>query len=90
MKPERIFFVADDPGPAVNMELYRRPGGIDGGEHGTFCGAPHPDNPDPELEPDNFDFHFCRRLKGHDPAVGHAAFIRSISELETWPNAQTV
>lgn len=70
----------------LNMDMYRRPGGFDGGRNGTFCGSPHPDNPDPEVEPDNFDFHFCRRLKGH-PEDNHAAFTHSISVPETWPCA---
>ena len=53
------------------------------GKNGTFCGAPHPDNPDPETDPDNFDYHFCRRIKGH-PGDGHRAFTHSISTPETW------
>lgn len=68
----------------LNMDVYRRPGGFDGGAKGTFCGAPHPDNPDPELEPNNFDFHFCRLLKGHG-GDEHAAFTGSISIPERWP-----
>lgn len=68
----------------ANMDMYRRPGGADGGPKGTFCGAPHPDNPDPETAPDDFDFHFCRRLKGHPKKGGHKAFTFSISRLETW------
>lgn len=72
-----------DHAPDINPELYRRPGGIDGGPNGTFCGSPHPDNPAPEIEPDNFDYHFCRRLKDH-PDDGHKAFIHSISIPETW------
>lgn len=70
-------------GPAFNMEVYRRPGGFGGAS--VFCSAPHPDNPDPEVEPDNFDFHFCRRMPHHDGS-DHAAFTYSISKLEEWPD----
>lgn len=66
-------------GPAINMEMYRRAGGVDGR---TFCGAPHPDNPDPEAEPDNFDYHWCRRLPHTDG--DHAAFVHSIKTPERW------
>lgn len=76
-------------GSNFNMDMYRRPGGVDGGKPGTtFCGAAHPDNPDPELEPDNFDFHWCRRLPHTDG--DHAAFTHSISVPETWPNVPHV
>ena len=68
----------------INMDHYRRPGGFGGGDRSPFCGAPHPDNPDPEQEPDNFNFHFCRRLKRHDG--DHAAFTHSISVPEEWPD----
>lgn len=66
----------------MNMDVYRRPGGFGGT---VFCGVQHPDNPDPELEPDNFDFHFCRRLPHHDGS-DHAAFTHLISTPETWPD----
>lgn len=68
----------------INLDVYRAPGGF-GGK--AFCGAPHPDNPDPEREPDNFDYHFCRRLPHHD-GTDHAAFTHSISVPETWPDAR--
>lgn len=66
----------------LNLDVYRRPGGFLGDK---FCGAPHPDNPDPETEPENFDFYFCRRLPHHDGS-DHAAFVRSISTPDTWPD----
>lgn len=68
-------------GTRFNMDVYRRPGGFDGR---VFCSAPHPDNPDPQLEPENFNFHFCRRLPHHDGS-DHAAYTYSISVPERWP-----
>lgn len=73
----------DSDATGVNLDVYRQPGGFAGK---TFCGAPHPDNPDPELEPDNYDFHFCRRLPHTEG--DHAAFTGSISVPESWPDVR--
>lgn len=78
------FNVASRPkGVAFDMDRYRRPGGVFPQD---FCAAPHPDNPDRELEPDNFNFHFCRRQKGHEDRddLGHSAFTFSIAVPEYW------
>lgn len=74
---------------SVNMDAYRRPGGLDGGPNGVFCGAPHPDNPDPEEAADSENFAFCRLLKGHqdredNPVLHHSAFVHSIETPEEW------
>lgn len=66
----------------VNPEVYRAPGGFQGR---GMCGVAYPGNPDPELEPDNYDFHFCRRLPHHDGS-DHSAFTFSIKTPETWPD----
>lgn len=68
----------------LNMDMYRRAGGFLGDK---FCGAPYPGNPDHDLEPNNFDFHFCRRFPHHDGS-DHAAFTFSISVPETWPDVR--
>lgn len=70
---------------ALNMEVYRKGKGFLGQ---GFCGSPHPQNPPQDQE--DGEFHFCRRLEGHEgrDEDGHAAFTHSISELTYWPAEQ--
>lgn len=72
-----------------NPQIFQRPGGFDGGANGSLCGAPHPDNPDPETAMSDDEFVFCRRLKGHQVRPNrteplHAAFVHAISVPEEW------
>lgn len=79
-----------EPGSvAFNPAIFQRPGGFDGGPNGNMCGAPHPDNPDPETATADDEFVYCRRLKGHqvrpnNPEPLHSAFVHSIAVPEEW------
>ena len=70
-----------------NPEIYRRNGGVGGGQRSPFCSVAHPGNPDPNDCHPEASFAFCRRFP-HFDGTDHSAFVHSIAVPETWPDTR--